>query len=108
MLFRSRIPVACRDGRCRDEVNESAPGHHDAIIIMMRTTVNLPDDVYHAARSLASLKGISLGDALAELARQGQNPGIRIDTDKAFPCFRLPEGAEPITLERTLAAEDEL
>ena len=78
------------------------------MIIMMRTTVNLPEDVYLAARSLASFKGISLGDALAQLARQGLNPSIRIDTGKAFPCFSLPEGAKPITLEQTLAAEDEL
>ena len=74
----------------------------------MRTTVNLPEDVYIAARSLAGLKGISLGEALAELARQGLNPTTPIHTEKAFPCFALPEGAEPITLEKTLAAEDEL
>ena len=46
----------------------------------MRTTVNLPDDVYEAARN----------------------------TKKAFPCFNVPPGAKPITLEQTLAAEDDL
>ena len=75
---------------------------------MMRTTVNLPDDVYLAARCLAALKGMSLGDALAELARLGLHPPVRINTGKPFPCFDFPEGAEPITLEKTLAAEDEL
>ncbi len=74
----------------------------------MRTTVNLPDDVYLAARSLAALKGISLGDALGELARRGLEPPVGIDGEKPFPCFDLPGGGEVITLEKTLAAEDEL
>jgi len=75
---------------------------------MMRTTLNLPDDVYRAARSVAAFKGVSLGDAVADLVRQGLGAEARIDTGKAFPCFTVPEDAEPITLERTLAAEDEL
>ena len=75
---------------------------------MMRTTLNLPDDVYRVARSVAGVKGISLGEALAELVRQGLKPAMRVDTQKVFPCFVLPEHAKPITLEQTLEAEDEL
>ena len=75
---------------------------------MMRTTVNLPDDVLRVARSLADLKGISLGDALAELARAGLKPAVRINTKTAFPSFEMKGGAKPITLEQTLEAEDEL
>ncbi|HXA68344.1 MAG TPA: hypothetical protein VNV82_24490 [Bryobacteraceae bacterium] len=75
---------------------------------MMRTTVNLPEDIHQAVSALADLKGLSLGDALAELVRRGMKPSIIIDTGKAFPCFVLPPDAEPITLEQTLAAEDEL
>ena len=74
---------------------------------MMRTTINLPDDVYLAARSVAQVKGISLGDAIAELARGGLRPPTAIDMAKPFPCFALPGDSEPITLEQTLAAEDE-
>lgn len=73
----------------------------------MRTTLNLPDDVYQATRSLATLKGISLGEALAELVRAGLKPSIRVSARKAFPCFVLPDSAQPITLDQTLAAEDE-
>ena len=83
-------------------------GPIDAIIIMMRTTLNLPEDVYQAARSWAALKGLSLGDALGELARRGLRGGSGVNLGKPFPCFRLPENAESVTLERTLAAEDEL
>jgi hypothetical protein len=75
---------------------------------MMRTTVNLPEDIHQAATALANLKGLSLGDALAELVRRGLKPAVLIDTRKAFPCFILTEDAEPITLEQTLDAEDEL
>ena len=51
---------------------------------------------------------MTLGEAVAELARRGLKGGPEIHRGKAFPCFRLPDGAEVITLERTLAAEDEL
>ncbi|MFP4377182.1 MAG: hypothetical protein ACLFP4_09070 [Spirochaetales bacterium] len=37
----------------------------------MRTTINLDDDILDAARSLARQKGISLGEAVSELARRG-------------------------------------
>jgi hypothetical protein len=74
---------------------------------MMRTTVNLPDDVYQVARSLASLERLSLGDALAKLARRGLRPPAVVDAGKAFPCFDVPEDSPPITLEQTLRAEDE-
>jgi hypothetical protein len=80
--------------------------HHDAIIIMMRTTLNLPDDVYEAAKSLAQYEDISLGDALARLVRRAFQPAI-IDTSKDFPVFVVPPDAKLITLERTLELEDE-
>ena len=74
----------------------------------MRTTVNLPEDVYEVARSIASAKRISLGEALAELVRRGLEPGSRIDSrEPGFPCFSVSQNAAPITLARTLDAEDE-
>ncbi len=75
---------------------------------MMRTTLNLPGDIYEIARSVATSKGLSLGDAIAELVREGLRPANRIDTTGPFPCFVAPDDAEPITLEKTLAAEDEV
>jgi len=75
--------------------------------LQMRTTVTLPDDIYEIARSVSAEQRVSLGDALALLVRRGLNPPVPLDKSKAFPCFRLPSDAEPITLERTLAAEDE-
>ena len=75
---------------------------------MMRTTLNLPPDIYDVAKSLARAKDISFGDAIAELVRNGLKREPRVREDKGFPCFAVPEDAPPITLERTLEAEDEL
>lgn len=75
---------------------------------MMRTTINLPDDVYRVAQSLANANGTSLGEAVAGLVRQAMRPPLGISTEKTFPCFDLPPDAEPITLEQTLEAENEL
>ena len=74
---------------------------------MMRTTINLPNDVYEAARSVATAKRVSLGEAVGELVRRGLRPRTAFQTKKPFPCFELSEDAETITLERTLEAEDE-
>lgn len=73
----------------------------------MRTTINLPEDVYRAARSLSEIKGISLGEALAELVRRGLNPATFAIQEKAFPCFAPTKDSRRITLEETLDAEDQ-
>jgi len=78
------------------------------MIIMMRTTVNLPDDVADLVRSVADAKGISMGSAIAELVRHGLTRDSRGATAYGFPCFTVPPDAAPITLEQTLAAEDDL
>ena len=75
---------------------------------MVRTTLNLPDDVYLVARSLARAKDVSLGEAVAELVRGGLRPTHPMDATKPFPCLVLLDDSEIITLEQTLAAEDEL
>jgi bifunctional DNA-binding transcriptional regulator/antitoxin component of YhaV-PrlF toxin-antitoxin module len=51
------------------------------------------------ADMIAHLKG--------EIKRRMKSPDA-IDMGKPFPCFVLPKDAEPITLDQTLQAEDEL
>ena len=75
---------------------------------MMRTTVNLPDDVADVIRSMAEVHGVSLGEAIADLVRKGLRTPVPATNDAGFPCFSVPTGAAPITLAQTLAAEDEL
>jgi hypothetical protein len=74
---------------------------------MMRTTINIPDDIGDVIRSFADAKGISMGQAVAELVRKGLQPQAHSGDDAPFPRFSVPPGAMPITLEQTLAAEDE-
>jgi hypothetical protein len=77
------------------------------MIIMMRTTLNLPDDIYEIVKSVAADRDLSLGDAVADLVRRGLRPQRSHRDDTIFPCFSVPEDAPPITLEQTLSAEDE-
>ncbi len=74
----------------------------------MRTTINLPDDVYEAARSVAKVKDISLGEALADLVRQGLRPPLLMEKRNGIPTIVLPRDSPIITLEHTLAIEDDL
>lgn len=74
---------------------------------MMRTTLNLPDDVYEVVSSFADAKKLSLGDAAAILIRKGLTPAAA-SRGSLFPTFSISRDAAPITLEQTLAAEDEL
>ena len=74
----------------------------------MRTTVNLPDEVSDLVRAVADAKGISLGTAIAELVRRGLTAERTRESDSVFPRFAVADDAPPITLEQTLAAEDEL
>lgn len=63
----------------------------------MRTTLNLDDDILDAARSLSRQEGISLGEAVSELARRG----LTSRTDSAsgsrpaspLPGFEVAEDA---------------
>jgi plasmid stability protein len=74
---------------------------------MMRTTLNLPDDVSRIVRAVATAKGVSMGEAAAELIRRALRPEGRIVEDSGIPFFAVPDDAQPITLEQTLALEDE-
>lgn len=69
------------------------PWHHGG----MRTTLTIDDTVLAAARSLAFVRGISLGEAVSELARLGLGrvdaegePGLR---DVAYSPFPVIVGA---------------
>jgi hypothetical protein len=75
---------------------------------MMRTTINLPDDVYQAARSVAAVKDISLGEAVADLVRQGLRPPLVMEMENGLLVPLLPRDSPVITLEHTLAIEDDL
>lgn len=75
---------------------------------MVRTTLNLDDDILRIARSLATAERRSLGQVISDLARRGAQPrSDRIGEEDGFPVFRVPEDAPMITDEMVLTALDE-
>lgn len=78
---------------------------YDAV---MRTTVNVDDDVLEAAKSIARAEGRGVGTVLSELARRGLTPErTRVTVDDGFPVFDVPDDAPPITEAMVRAALDE-
>ncbi len=75
----------------------------------MRTTINIDDDIYKIAQSLAAEKGISMGAAISLLARDGLNMSrdVTYTKESGLPVFQVAENAEIITSEDIAAAEDE-
>ena len=61
--------------------------------MLVRTTIDLPDDLHDAARSLARDRGTTLSQAVAELVRRGlgQSTGVAIERSATtgLPVIRL-------------------
>lgn len=74
----------------------------------MRTTVNLDEDVLDAAKSLAHIKDVSLGEALSELARRGMaiEPELRKDPETGLTVMRMA-GGRNITSEEVYKLQEE-
>lgn len=72
----------------------------------MQVTITVDDDVLAVARDLAERKGISLGNALSELARQGFRSTTTV-RDDGMPVFEVPDDTPPITSEDVYRELDE-
>ena len=72
----------------------------------MRTTLEIDDDVLHAARRVAAANSKTLGKTISELARLGLS-GRQSDACSSFPVFEVAPDASVITLELVKAALDE-
>ncbi len=67
----------------------------------MRTTLNIEDEIYEAARVLARTRGASLGAIISELARRGLEAPLREHPlDAGLPTFDVREGAALIPGDR--------
>ena len=73
----------------------------------MRTTLQIDDDVYRAARSLAAAEGRSLGEVISSLARKGLAPAEGPATHKGLPAFRVARDAPRITPDMVRRALDD-
>ena len=72
----------------------------------MRTTINLPEDLYELARQLAHDANRSMSDVIAELIRLGlrPSPARPTTTRRGMPQVSL---GRPIVAEDVRALEDE-
>jgi hypothetical protein len=78
---------------------------HRCIILSMRTTVTIDDDVYEAAQAYAQATGRRLGSVLSEMARQALQPSTKRPKRTAkktsrFPVFEVPADARMIPASR--------
>jgi hypothetical protein len=73
---------------------------------LVRTTLDIDDDVVIAARELAASGRRSLGSVISELARRGLTPA-QVETADGVPVIRVPRGTAPITPEMVRRALDE-
>ncbi len=76
----------------------------------MRTTLNLDDDIWAAAKALAKRERRSVGEILSELARQGlsQQNSHLVTEQESFYGFRpFPAGERVVTNELIDKLRDE-
>ena len=67
---------------------------------LMRTTLDLDEDVLRVAKDLARANNQSVGRALSELARRGLRPSVDSRaTEHGLPVLPRRRGAKPVTSE---------
>ena len=75
----------------------------------MRTTLTLDDDVLAVARAVAAAEGVSVGEVVSRLARQGIASTARVGSgdDDDLPAFTVPNDAPAMTPEMVRHALEE-
>ena len=73
----------------------------------VRTTLQIDDDVYEAARSLAAAEGVTIGEIVSRLARQGLAPRVTAGERNGFPIVQVSAGERPITPDLVKKALDD-
>ncbi len=74
----------------------------------MRTTVTIDDDVLAAAKQFAEARGITLGEALSQLARATLTERKRFGTRNGIVLLPAPPTAGRATLEDVSELQDDL
>ena len=78
------------------------------IIVGMRTTLSIDDDVLREAKTYAEGRDIPIGKALSELVRRGLHAPLRTRILNGFHLVELPPGSPPVTTEDVRKLQDEL
>ena len=66
---------------------------------MVRTTLDIDDDLVQVARELARQQHTTMGQVVSDLIRKGMAPPSRPTTRNGVPLFTPKPGAEKPTLE---------
>jgi hypothetical protein len=76
--------------------------------LAMRTTLELDDDVLHAAKELAAARGSTAGKVLSELARKGlEAPKAAGRTRNGVPLLPRRPGAPRMTMKQVNDLRDD-
>ena len=75
---------------------------------LMRTTIDLPDDLHRAAKAIAHDRHQSLSEAITDIMRSGLggNEPLRMITDPETG-FRIATGGRVLTHEEVRSLDDE-
>jgi len=80
----------------------------DDIIITMRTTLSLDDDLIPQVKTYAESRDITVGKAVSELVRRGLHAPIRTRVVNGFHVIELPSESPSVTTEHIRKIEEEL
>jgi len=73
----------------------------------VRTTLNIDDDLYRAAKNIAMAEHKSIGEIVTVLLRKALQSKNYSETKDDLPCFRISEKAPPLTLEMVREADED-
>ena len=73
----------------------------------MRTTLTIDDDVLAAAKQFADARGLTLGEAVSQLARATLTERRRFDTRNGIVLLPAPAHAGQATLDDVNALRDD-
>jgi hypothetical protein len=78
-----------------------------ASFVLMRTTINLDDDIDSIVRQYAESRSIGLGKAISELVRRGMNTSRPTRIVNGLLVVDLPPDSPPVTTSRVRELEAE-
>ncbi len=77
------------------------------MMMIMRTTIHIDDDIYKAAKDIADAENKSLGEVISSLARRALAPRSYATDADGIPSFVVSEGVSPMTPQMVKKAMEE-
>jgi hypothetical protein len=74
---------------------------------VVRTTIDLPDDLHAIATSLAHDRGCTLSVAVADLLRRALGPNTKVEVIDSITGFPLLPSGHPVTTDDVRRLDDD-